>query len=100
MQKLFNKSFLYVALGGILGMIGAGLGVRFAEGRVPYTREVVGAGLFGAGSFAWSQANSSDMKKVATGFASVGGTVIGTSLYKRVAGKSLPGLEDTNESIA
>jgi len=100
MSKLFNKKMLYVAGGTLAGMTLGGLGIKMLEGRVPYTKEMVGIGLFSGGSFLVAQSSNVNLKRVATGVSATGGTIAGASLYKRVMGKSFPALENSGETIS
>lgn len=99
MNKFFNKKLLYVAGGTMVGMTLGGLGIKYLTGRVPYTKELVGLGLFGGGSFVVAQSNKVNIKRLATGVSATGGTIAGASLYKRAVGKSFPALENSGDTI-
>lgn len=96
--QLANKNLVWVAGGTILGMTGAAM----LQGKInnSYAKEIAGGALFAGGSLMIAKGDA-QIKKLGTGVGSAGLSLVGTSVYNRVAGQTgMPSFSAENAQLA
>jgi hypothetical protein len=97
-KDLFKTSLLWIGAGSVTGMVaGAMLNDNIAD-KVPYSKEITGGALTVAGSVMMAK-GSKNVKRIGTGVGSAGVSLLGTSLYNRVAGNNQAMPELTGQTV-